>query len=589
MQTKNKTKKCQNCKGDFEIAPEDFEFYKKIDVPEPAFCPSCRLQRRMMFLAERKLYKRKCDFSGKDIFSIFHPDSPQKVYAQDVWWGDDWDPMDYGRDYDFGKPFFEQIKEMMDEVPWQSRNARHLENSDYSMQASHLKNCYLLFFAGYCEDCAYGNAIDRCKDCYDNYHLRNCELCYQGFVLDSCFKTFFSCYCNDCSEVLFCNNCTDCSYCFGCANLRHKKYHIFNKKYSKEEYFEKLEQFNVGSHKSRREMSERAKKFWLKFPVKYMRGKNYVDVSGDYIENSKNVKNSYWVRNGEHLKFCDRIWDVCKDCYDYYSWGENASLVYETTVAGDGLNKLKFCYSCYPDCRDMEYCLSCHSSSYLFACIGLHKKQYCIFNKQYTKEQYEELVPKIKQHMNDTPFTDSRGLVYKYGEFFPAEFSLFGYNVTIAQEYFPLKKEEAEKLNYIWFDLVHGDYKPSVKAKDLPDHVKDVNDDVLSEVIECANEPQGTCQGSGVFRMIPSELKFYKGQNIPLPRLCPDCRHHERIKQRNPMKLHKRRCMCDHKNYENDQEHKHGDKPCPNKFETTYAPNRKEIIYCKSCYQREIE
>jgi hypothetical protein len=31
--------------------------------------------------------------------------------------------------------------------------------------------------------------------------------------------------------------------------------------------------------------------------------------------------------------------------------------------------------------------------------VGLHDKSYCILNKQYTKEEYEELVPKIIEKM----------------------------------------------------------------------------------------------------------------------------------------------------------------------------------------------
>lgn len=45
------------------------------------------------------------------------------------------------------------------------------------------------------------------------------------------------------------------------------------------------------------------------------------------------------------------------------------------------------------------YVHNCFYSSDIFGCIGLRNKQYCIFNKQYTKEEYEKLVPKIIEHM----------------------------------------------------------------------------------------------------------------------------------------------------------------------------------------------
>lgn len=41
--------------------------------------------------------------------------------------------------------------------------------------------------------------------------------------------------------------------------------------------------------------------------------------------------------------------------------------------------------------------------------------------------------------------------------------------------------------------------------------------------------------------------------------------------------------------YQNTVEHsRHNGRPCPNEFETTYSPERKEIVYCEDCYLREV-
>ena len=160
------------------------------------------------------------------------------------------------------------------------------------------------------------------------------------------------------------------------------------------------------------------------------------------------------------------------------------------------------------------------------------------------------------------------------GEFFPIELSPFAYNETIAQEYFPLTKEQALQQGYRWYDKPKPEYTPTLQAKDIKDNIADIDDSILKEVIACANESNHICQGSGVFRLIPDEYEFYHQHTLPIPRLCPDCRHHERIKQRNPMKLWHRKCM---------------NIPCPNEFETTYAPDRPEIVYCESCYNKEVE
>jgi hypothetical protein len=103
----NETRQCQNCKKDFIIEPDDFGFYEKIKVPLPTFCWQCRAMRRMLFRNFRFLYKRKCDATGKTIFVLIPPEAPMPVYEHNYWMSDAWDPMDYGQEYDFNRPFFE--------------------------------------------------------------------------------------------------------------------------------------------------------------------------------------------------------------------------------------------------------------------------------------------------------------------------------------------------------------------------------------------------------------------------------------------------------------------------------------------------
>jgi len=572
---KSKTKTCQNCKIKFTIKPEDFEFYKKIGVPAPTFCPDCRMQRRFTFRSERTLYKRKIEKSNNKVFSCINPNSPFKVYDSNYWWSDEMDAMEYGKNYNFNKPFFEQLKELMYKVGIPHITVKDVINSPYTNNASNIKNCYLVFNAGQSEKCSYSVNILYSKDCYDNSDLAKCELCYDGFMLAGCYKTHFSSNCADCQEVLFSSNCINCQNCFGCINLRHKKYNIFNKSYSKQEYFKKLKEFDLGSYKNILSLNKKAKEFWLKYPVKFIHGRKNNNVTGEDIYNSKNVINSYSIKSGEDLKYCQLIlfWPSGSCCDMSVAGGE---FCYEIEESGG--YKINFCWLNMPKdpknheagFYEMEYSIGNIDSHHLFACVGLRHKQYCILNKQYTKKEYEEMIPKIKQHMNDMPYTDKKGRVYKYGEFFPSELSPFGYNETIANEYFPLTKEQAIEQGYNWYDKPKSEYKPTIKAKDLPDHIKDVNNSILKEVIQCDSKD---CAGSSVFRIIPQELKFYKKMNIPLPRLCPDCRHRERIKQRNPLKLWKRQCM---------------NKGCNNTFETTYSPDREEIVYCEKCYNKEV-
>lgn len=602
------TRICQNCQQKFLIESEDFLFYKKMAVPPPTWCPECRLIRRFLFRNERLLFRRKDDITGKEIFSMIPPQDGVVVYNHDYWWSDKWDPMQYGRDYDFSRTFFEQWYELYRAVPQYANSVVNVVNSEYSGNAGNLKNAYLCFAAEKIENSGYCVRIWYINDSFDLYESMHDELCYEGVMIDESYKVFFSVDCESCTDIWFSKSLVGCTNCFGCINLRNKSYHIFNKPYSKESYAAALKEFHLDSYKALEQKKEEAHDFWTKFPVKYMHGMRSVNSSGEHIQDSKNAKLSYFIHGCENIKFCQMLHET-DDSYDYYGWGDPASQIYESNICGYECDKLKFCAECWPNVMDLEYCFSCHSSSNLFGCVGLRKKQYCILNKQYTKEEYEKMVPKIKKHMDEMPYISksqipnsksqtnsnnpnsnfqTREIVYKYGEFFPPEFSIFAYNETPAQDFFTLTREEAEKRGYFWRDTKKRQYKATLDASVLPDRIEDVKESITKEVITCSG-----CRGP--YRIILMEFKFYKKAGLPVPRFCPECRFQNRKKFTNPPKYWTRKCQCagkksDNSIYKNTAAHSShsAGKSCPNEFDTSYAPDKPDIVYCEQCYNAEL-
>src|SRR3989344_7951309 len=303
MQSENRI--CQNCKKDFVIEPDDFGFYEQMKVPPPVWCPHCRLLRRMAWYGYRILYKRKCDFSGENIITFYHPDLPCKVYKQDIWWGDKWDPKSYGRDYDFSRPFFEQYKELLDEVP---KAALHTEyttmvNSEYCNAASFQKNGYLCFKHITGEDSAYTNVALNTKDSLDLAYCAEPELCYEIVDVRKSFQTFFSQDCENCQNVYFSRDLVNCGDCFGCISLRNKNYCMFNEQYTRDEYLKRLKEFDLGSLKNTQKFKKQAYALSLKYPRRATLGRNNTNVSGDYIYNSKNTRDSYFVADSENVRY----------------------------------------------------------------------------------------------------------------------------------------------------------------------------------------------------------------------------------------------------------------------------------------------
>ncbi|MBI4086242.1 MAG: hypothetical protein HY433_03325 [Candidatus Liptonbacteria bacterium] len=587
------TKVCQNCKREFSIEPEDFSFYEKINVPPPTFCPFCRFARRFSYRNERNLFWNKSAKSGKKILSLYPLQSHVTVYDEDEWFRDDWDALEYGRDYDFSKPFFEQFHELARTVPRHARSntSGNTANvaSDYVANTGWSRNCYFIFNASGNENCAYGNGVDDCRECFDCSNSIKCELSYESFLNRNCYKTHFSSQCEECMNVWFSKDCIGCTDCFGCINLRNKKFYIFNIPYSKEEYREKLKNMELHKWSGLKVAREKTRDFWLKNPVKYMRGINNINSTGDYIDHSRNVHLGYIVRESENVRYCQYLSvPSIKDCMDVTldGWGSNNELCYENSISGLGISNSRFSAECWPEVRDTEYSMFCKNVSNVFGCVGLKNKQYCVFNKQYSKNDYKELTGRIKKHMDDMPYTDKNGNIYRYGEFFPIEHSPFGYNISAISEHYPLSKEQALDRGYAWNEPESKEYDITMKSEDIPDSINDIADDILSGVIACVN-----C--ARAYRIIKMELDFLRAENIPLPRLCPDCRHKMRIAQRNPYFFYNGECGCaggssSNGKYKNSTPHFHREKVCPSKFITSYAPDRPEIVYCEQCYQAEV-
>ena len=195
--------------------------------------------------------------------------------------------------------------------------------------------------------------------------------------------------------------------------------------------------------------------------------------------------------------------------------------------------------------------------------------------------------------MDEIPYVDAIGKIYTYGDFFPADLSPFCYNETVAQEIFPLTKEEALKMGYSWKERISKDYKSDMDASDLPDSSHDTDEDILEKVISCEHKDTCTHQCTKAYKITKTEFYFYKKLNIPIPRLCYNCRYCERIAKRNPIKLWNRVCQCSGASsfnniYKNTRVHEHKDGVCQNEFQTSYSPVRPEIIYCEKCYQKEV-
>jgi hypothetical protein len=280
---------------------------------------------------------------------------------------------------------------------------------------------------------------------------------------------------------------------------------------------------------------------------------NCEECTGDTLLNCKNCSDAFTMNNSE---YCSHVVNGENDkyCMDVNTF-DNSELAYYSSSLEQDYHILFANLTWYS--QECFYSNICFNSKNIFGCSGMKKHAYCILNKQYTEKVYNELVPKIIEHMQGTG---------EWGEYFPPSCSPFAYNESIAQENFPLTKDEVLTRGWCWSDYQQPlpKVEKTIPAHDLPSAIEQTPDDILNWAIECEATKR-------LFKIIKQELDFYRRMKLPVPHLHPDERHRLRMALRNPRKLWHRNC----------------DK-CQKPIETSYSPGRPEVVYCEQCFLETV-
>ena len=525
-------KSCQNCKQAFEVDQEDQKYYQKNSLPLPTFCPTCRHLRRLAFRNERALYPNTCALCKQSIIAVFPKDTDFTVYCNSCWWSDKWDPMDYATDYDPSQPFFSQYQKFTAKIPrlalYQDGTS---ENCQYTNYGLNNKNCYLALGA-FSQDCYYCHGMVSSKNCMDCFKVVSCELCYQCIDCKNCYNLLFSKDCISCSDSYFLADCKNSKNCFLSAGLDNAQYVFENQQLTKEEYQKRLNAIEF-TPENIQKFSYKLAALNLQVPKKAFNGSGNENVTGNAIDSSKNLKQCYDAVTAQDSAYSYYFGLNSHDIYDA-SYATGCEFCHEINGA-TAFNNCKFVYY-GRHLSDCDYSQHCYNSSNLFACYGLNHKQYCIFNKQYSPEEYFALREQIIADMRRSQ---------EYGEFFPANTSDFAYNESVAHEYAPLTEEQAAAKGLRWH---HDEFKNSQSTPGAK---------------SCR-----TCHRN--FKIISQESALYKKFKLPTPEICPECRHKIRFVTRPPQTLHTR--PCDH---------------CQTPIQTTYTPERPEKVYCEDCYSKQ--
>ena len=541
-------KQCLACHRTYTVYPKDLLYFQKIGVTVPDLCFRCNQIKLLAWRNERFFYLRKCDQCGKKIVSCYNEHAAHPVFCNDCWWSDNFNALQYGRDFNFNRTFFEQFGDLLKDTPVGNLINAKAVNSEYTNLSVSNNNCYMLVASDYNENCSYCSYTSYNKDSLDCTETKNCELCYDSVDLEKCYQCRWSQNLHSCNHCNFCRDCRGCTDCLGCANLRNQNNCLFNKKYTKDDYVKKVAKYQLNTQSGLQKFQNEFNKFKEKQFFLFSQNLNCEQVSGDYLTNCQNCQNCFSMLDCTNCTNCLHG-DKAKDCYG--SMGIiNAELIYNSLACPEN-NNIQFSPVVWPGSYNIRYSYMIRTAQNCFGCVSLHNNSYCLLNKQYSESEYKKIMPKVIAHMKKTG---------EWGQFFPMNICPFAYNETAGQDLFPLTKEEVQAtFGGRWLE------QRDQEKKSVSNNI---------DIFLCEN-----CHKD--FKLIKQEIEFYKRQQIPFPRLCFNCRHLRRMNLRTVKDLWKRQCMC------TQPTHNHYGR-CTNEFETTYSPNRKELIYCVDCYNKEI-
>jgi len=437
--------------------------------------------------------------TGERLFTYYPGGAPFPLLRNERWWKQELDPLSKGRMFDFSRPFFPQFVALRDFIPHPSLNLVATEDSEYCNNSSNSKGCYMAFGANHCRDCIYVEVAANCVDLVDCLQCISSELCYDCTRCAECYNVQGSMGCFQCRDSYFLHVCRGCRNCFGCVHLRQAEYCIFNEQKTPAEYRAFLASIDLSSYSCRKAYRLRFEDLVRSSPQPHVFVRKADECTGNVIAEARHVYDSFFVRDAEDCRYCFALQLGVKDCMDFSYFGESVELVYDSCVIGLNSSRLAFCFNCWTGAHQLLYCELCPGSQNCFGCVGLHRQEYCILNKQYSKKDYFAEVQKIVAHMERSG---------EWGEFFPMTSSAQPYNVTVAQRFFPCTEAQARAEGLRWFEDRTLDDSSALAAASLPDGLPESD-----ASITVRSEKSGK-----LFRITAGEIAKYRKLSAPLPR-----------------------------------------------------------------------
>ena len=217
---------------------------------------------------------------------------------------------------------------------------------------------------------SYGYRVMNCKNsvdiamCWDLERSYDCFYCFKSYNLKYSFNS------RDCIDSYFLYDCRNCQNCFMSWNLRNQKYCILNQPYSKEDYFKKIEEYNLASYSS---IEELRKEMWQHIRQDAVHRQDYnlqaVQSTGNVLNNDKNCYQCYFIEDSENSRYCFR--GRCKETIDSVGVLDSEKCALEVQT---GMDYNNLCCLYTNNCRYSYYLDNCEECDIVLAVLGCVKR-----------------------------------------------------------------------------------------------------------------------------------------------------------------------------------------------------------------------
>lgn len=394
----NLTQTCTVCQKQFLIIDQEQSFLQQKGLPNPISCPACRQKRRLVMRGERTLAKTECQQCKKEIVVPYDPLKVQNV----ILCREDYQKYFENHDTLIADPlpepltvdsFFKELQRLIILQP--KRPSQTLDSTDCSFTnfVYYSRNLYYCFDCNKSSNGTYMYDSHNCADCGDmNFSYEN-EQCYECVNAYKCFNCTYIDDCKNMTDSDFSSRCIGCHDVFGCFKLENKSFCIFNRQLTESEYHEKVKYLKTLPPEK---ILAEVEKIKNQYPVSQTNEHDSQNSSyGNYVSFCHNC---YMCFDTEKSNDCGYIYDSAnnKNSFDVLQSG-NIELSYQILDSGQTFNSLYVVFS--KNCQDDYYLFDCVDLKNSMGCVMLNHRSYCLLNRQFTKEEYEEKTKNLREEL----------------------------------------------------------------------------------------------------------------------------------------------------------------------------------------------